>query len=101
MKEIVLVIGYPASGKSTYALQEFPKHPRVNRDTLGGKIEGLVPYIEKKIAEGHKQFVLDNTHANVASRGMFVKLAQILPTCFWADFLLVPQAYAWTWLRVH
>lgn len=73
---ITLVIGYPASGKSTYALREFPNHHRVNRDTIGGKIEGLVPYIEKKIKEGQDQFVLDNTHANVVSRGMFIKLAK-------------------------
>lgn len=74
--EVVLCTGFPASGKTTYALREFPQHHRVNRDTLGGKIEGLVPYIEKKIAEGHQQFVLDNTHANIASRAMFVKLAK-------------------------
>lgn len=76
MNEIVLVIGYPASGKSTYTLAEFPSHHRVNRDTIGGKIEGLVPYIEKKIQEGHNQFVLDNTHGTIASRAMFVKLAK-------------------------
>ena len=74
--ELVLVIGFPASGKTTYTLREFPKHHRVNRDTIGGKIEGLVPYIEKKIKEGHTQFVLDNTHGNIASRAMFVNLAK-------------------------
>lgn len=84
--QITMVIGYPASGKSTYALREFPHHHRVNRDTIGGKIEGLVPYIEKKITEGHTQFVLDNTHANVASRAMFIKLAKkhgFLVKCHW------------------
>jgi len=76
MAEIVLVIGYPACGKTTYTLREFANHHRVNRDTLGGKIEGLVPYIEKKIAEGHTNFVLDNTHATASSRKMFIDLAK-------------------------
>lgn len=75
-KEIVLVIGYPASGKSTYALNNFPTHHRVNRDILGGKIAGLVPYIEKKIEEGVTSFVLDNTHVSVGSRKLFVDLAK-------------------------
>lgn len=76
MKEIILVIGYPSCGKTTYTLREFPQHHRVNRDTIGGKIAGLVPYIEKKIAEGITQFVLDNTHGNTTSRGMFISLAK-------------------------
>lgn len=33
--EIVLVMGYPASGKSTWAAQRFPGHRRINRDSLG------------------------------------------------------------------
>lgn len=75
-KEIILVIGLPASSKTTYTLREFPSHHRVNRDTIGGKIDSLVPYIEKKIKEGHTEFVLDNTHGNIASRAMFVNLAK-------------------------
>jgi len=76
INEIVLVIGFPASSKTTYALREFPSYYRVNRDILGGRIVDLVPYIEKKIQEGCNNFVLDNTFATAAQRKPFIDIAK-------------------------
>lgn len=74
--EIVLVMGYPASGKSTWAEQHFKSHRRVNRDSLGDKsIEDLVPIAERALDEG-APVVLDNTYPDRASRASIVALAK-------------------------
>lgn len=66
---IVIICGYPASGKSTYT-ENLVKdgYTRLNRDTLGGKIETLVTRMETLIKSGKTNFVLDNLYPTRATR---------------------------------
>lgn len=74
--EIVLVLGYPASGKSTWTARNFPAHRRVNRDSLGdSSLEDLVPLVESALDAG-APVVLDNTYPTRASRAALVALAR-------------------------
>ena len=72
----MLVLGYPASGKTTYTLEKYPKHVRLNRDDEGGSLQKLVKKLEAAINTGKKNFVLDNTFPTRESREPFIKLAQ-------------------------
>lgn len=74
--EIVLVMGYPASGKSTWAAQRFPGHRRINRDSLGDRtLDELAPLVERALDEG-APVVLDNTYATRASRAAVLDVAR-------------------------
>jgi ABC-type cobalamin/Fe3+-siderophores transport system ATPase subunit len=63
MKEIVLIIGYNASGKSTL-VQEFVDkgYHRINRDLTGGTLNGQAELAKTAIKEGHNKIVLDNVY---------------------------------------
>jgi histidinol-phosphate phosphatase family protein len=69
--EIILVMGYPASGKSTYAAERYatPDYVRLNRDAEGGTLADLVPQLEAAVRAGAARgVVLDNTYPTVESR---------------------------------
>jgi HAD superfamily hydrolase (TIGR01662 family) len=69
MSEIVLVLGYNAAGKSTFVKEFTDKgYHRLNRDELGGKLDSLPRHVATLHANGIKNFVLDNTYVDVASR---------------------------------
>jgi len=85
--EIVIVLGYPAAGKSTWATTHLPQHVRVNRDTLGGGLDGLLPHVEAALAEG-RDVVLDNTYATRAARAPVLDLGRqrgVSVRCIWLD----------------
>ena len=74
--EIVLVLGYPAAGKSSWAVANFPAHRRVNRDDLGdGSRDGLVSRAAAALDAGDS-VVLDNTYPDRASRASIVALGR-------------------------
>lgn len=67
----VILIGIPASGKSTFYLQRFfTTHVRINRDML------RTPHREKLLLQacldGRQSFVIDNTNATKAARQRFI-----------------------------
>lgn len=76
MSEVKMVVGYPASGKSTVT-KELTKKGAVtlNRDTEGGTIAGLLPKMEKLLKDG-KDVVLDNLFATAETRKPFIDLAK-------------------------
>lgn len=75
--EIVLVCGYPASGKSTVTEELVKKgYVRLNRDTLGGKVDDLLPRLEEHIDEGETNFVLDNLYATKKSRAPVIAVGK-------------------------
>ena len=76
MSQVKMVIGYPASGKSTVT-KELIKNGAVslNRDTEGGTIVGLLPKMESLLKEG-KDIVLDNTFPTIEVRKPFIELAK-------------------------
>ncbi len=87
MSEIVLVVGYPASGKSTICqTYEEKGFVRINRDAVGGTLADLLPIIEQHLKEGEAKLILDNTYGTKESRKPVVDLAKrygVLPTCLW------------------
>lgn len=87
---IILVMGYPASGKSTYATQyETQGYYRLNRDEIGGTLDELVSKMNTKyISENITKFVLDNTYATKNSRAMVLQWAKdhgFEVQCKWLD----------------
>jgi histidinol phosphatase-like enzyme len=86
MPEVVLVAGCNGSGKTTFTNQNFKNHHRINRDTIGGKLDNLDLHLEKAIQEGKDRIVLDNTYKTVASRKSVMDMAKKHSyeiRCFW------------------
>ncbi|MCI0459915.1 MAG: HAD-IIIA family hydrolase [Gemmataceae bacterium] len=74
-QEVILVGGYPASGKTTVTRPFVEQgYQRLNRDTVGGKVDDLLPRLRELLATGHS-VVLDNLYATRASRAGAVALA--------------------------
>jgi HAD superfamily hydrolase (TIGR01662 family) len=76
MSEVKMVVGYPASGKSTVTKDLIKKGAvSLNRDTEGGTIVGLLPKLEALLKDG-KDVVLDNTFPTIEVRKPFIDLAK-------------------------
>lgn len=76
MSEVKVVIGFPASGKSTVTKELIKKGAvALNRDTEGGTIAGLLPKMEALLKDG-KDIVLDNTFPTIEVRKPFIELAK-------------------------
>lgn len=79
MSLVYIVMGYPASGKSTIASNLAAKRNAIilNRDSAGGKVIDLLPQLEQHIKDG-RNVILDNLFPNEASRAPFIQTAQKL-----------------------
>lgn len=76
MSKVTMVVGYPASGKSTLTKSLVEKGAvSLNRDTEGGTIADLLPKMEKLLKDG-KDVVLDNLFATAEVRKPFIELAK-------------------------
>jgi len=78
--KVIMIVGPPASGKSTLTKENTRdlRYIVLNRDTEGGKVTKLLGVMKMWHREGHRHFILDNTHGTVASREPFIKLAKEL-----------------------
>ena len=75
-KEIVIVMGFPASGKSTTVQQFVDRgYTRLNRDSVGGSMEQLDRLAEKTLLDTD-QLVLDNLYPSVKSREAIIALGK-------------------------
>lgn len=73
---IMMIVGYPASGKSTVATTYIDQgFVYVNRDTAGGRVIDLLVDVISALRSG-KNVVLDNTFPTRESRAPFIKAAQ-------------------------
>lgn len=71
-----MVVGYPASGKSTLTKGLVEKGAvALNRDTEGGTIAALLPKMDS-LLQNKKEVVLDNLFAMAETRKPFIELAQ-------------------------
>jgi histidinol-phosphate phosphatase family protein len=87
MAEIVMVLGYPASGKTSWTAENLPNHTRVNRDLEGGSLADLLPKITAALDAG-VDVVLDNTYATPDARRPVLDLARargVTARCVWID----------------
>lgn len=87
MSEIVLVTGFNAAGKTTLVKDYLDQgYFRINRDTLGGNLDGLCKHAEKAFKTGETKLVLDNTYATRALRKSIIEFAkanQSTIKCVW------------------
>lgn len=73
---IKLLMGYPASGKTTIAKQYVEQgYVHLNRDKNGGEVKDLIPKY-KLLVETNKNIVLDNTFPSKISRQPFITIAK-------------------------
>lgn len=76
MSKVTMVVGYPASGKSTLTKDLVAKGcVSLNRDTEGGNMNSLLPKMERMLQDG-KDIVLDNTFAMAEVRKPFIEMAK-------------------------
>ncbi len=80
--EVVLLMGIQGAGKSAL-VESYVAHgyARLNRDTLGGKLDDLVPALTQLVSQGHRRIVLDNTYPTRVSRAPIITAAHrfVLP----------------------
>jgi D-glycero-D-manno-heptose 1,7-bisphosphate phosphatase len=77
MKEIAIVMGYLAAGKTTL-VEEFihQGYHRINRDLMGGTIEQQAQHAMNALNAGQNLVVLDNTYPSVESRKSIIAAAK-------------------------
>jgi histidinol phosphatase-like enzyme len=74
--ELVLIMGLPASGKSTLAASLVERgYTRLNRDETGGSLAALIPRMAALVASGATRFVADNTYVTRLSRAPLLDAA--------------------------
>jgi len=74
--DVVLVMGTAGAGKSTLAASLVKGgYERLNRDEAGGRLGGLLPALEERLASGRRRVVLDNTYLSRASRNAVIESA--------------------------
>lgn len=75
MKEILILVGYPSSGKST-AVKDYPNHYQLSTRKLGGKLSNIVSRLEELIVLGHTKFILDDDYPNIESRKPIIEIGE-------------------------
>ena len=85
-KEIAIIVGYNAGGKSTLVKEyEAQGYHRINRDLLGGTLEGQVDHARNAL-QTHDKVILDNTYPTIESRESIIALGNELGIpvrCVW------------------
>jgi predicted kinase len=77
MKEIVIIMGIQAAGKSTLVTEyENKGYKRMNRDDQGGSLAQLNSEVEILLSWGHEKIVMDNVYGTVESRKDVINLAK-------------------------
>lgn len=75
MKKVILVGGFPGSGKSSYIKNLVNEgYVNLNRDTIGSTEKLMIDY-KYHLANGTEKLVLDNTYPTVESRKELIQLA--------------------------
>lgn len=86
--EVVMVVGAPASGKSTLSQQYLDQgYAHISRDLTGGKVADLVAPMIAALSKG-RNVILDNTHPSAAIRKPFIdacKIRKVSIRCEWMD----------------
>lgn len=101
--EVVIMMGVQGAGKSSEVARYLDKgYARLNRDLLGGDLDGLIPRLRELLAAGQTRVVLDNTYATRASRFPVIRAAHAHGVPVRCRFLATPidEAYTNVVLRI-
>jgi histidinol-phosphate phosphatase family protein len=101
--EVVVLMGVQGAGKSSLVDAYVARgYVRLNRDLLGGDLDGLIPRLEELLASGPQRVVLDNTYATRVSRFPVIQKAHQHGVPVRCRFLATPidEAYANVVLRI-
>ena len=84
MKEVLILVGFPGSGKTTYCFDraELGNHVRISQDDLGSK-DKCVEKLSTALKEG-KSVVVDRCNHDVKQRKLWIDLANYygaVPRC--------------------
>ena len=75
-KEVVLVMGLPAAGKSTFSQTLVADgYVRLNRDEAGGSLRGQIEDLHAALSTNQHRLVLDNTYVTRKSRAEVIRAA--------------------------
>lgn len=95
--DVVVIMGTPAAGKTSRVTPFVDRgYHRLNRDALGGTLDGLVPRLETAASGGTRRFILDNTYGTIKSRKRLLAMCakHSLPVrCIWLDVPIEAAAF--------
>lgn len=72
-KTLIIMVGFPGSGKSTFIKKYLPHMTRINNDTMKKK---QIDTLLKESLENGKSIVIDNTNPSAIARSTFIKVTQ-------------------------
>lgn len=72
--EMIILVGLPGSGKTTYALQDLKDYTIINQDILGSRDECIK--LAKKAIEFGKDVVIDRTNISKRQRATWINIAK-------------------------
>ena len=101
--EVVVMMGIQGAGKSSEVGRYLERgYARLNRDMLGGDLDGLIPRLGELLASGQRRVILDNTYATRVSRYGVIRTAHAHGVPVRCRFLATPidEAYANVVLRI-
>ncbi|MCJ7544095.1 MAG: ATP-binding protein [Phycisphaerae bacterium] len=76
MKEVVILVGMPGSGKTHYCRTGLPHHVRASQDEGPRHFAGVFAKYLKLLEAGTEQVVVDRTNPMAAQRAQFVAAAR-------------------------
>lgn len=88
-QEIVVLVGPPSCGKSTFCSKYFPEHVRINMDTLKTKAKCIKA--AKEALQSGKSIIVDNTNSTVETRKEYLNMRTIMSNPFKKDQIITTK----------
>jgi predicted kinase len=76
MRELVLLVGLPGSGKSTLSKIEFKDHVRISQDDFYGNRKKMEDYFFAVLNQTNKSIIVDRTNISKKQRQWFIDKAR-------------------------
>lgn len=76
MKEVVILVGLPGAGKSTYCQSVLAEHVRISQDEGPRTFPGVLHSLEQLVQAGVERIVIDRTNPLRHQRDLFAQVAR-------------------------